>query len=107
MAPEQSPQLNVEERTCQRVYVGRAETLCRAKTHMSGHCSEQAAGAERGEKQIVTPRSLHKEDESPYNLALKIRVAEFREFLQPGGLEAWNSKLSRFVSRRFQKVIGS
>lgn len=57
------------------------------------NCRQEGAwSAVEGGKQTITPGSLHGEDESPEHLAIKVRGAEFHDFLQPAGLKVWNSK---------------
>lgn len=51
-----------------------------------------SVGAEKEEKQTLTPGSSPKEAKSPLHLALKTRGAKFCEFLQLAGLKAWNLK---------------
>lgn len=46
----------------------------------------------KGKEQTFALGSPHGKDKYPWHLALKVRGAEFREFLQPKGLKAWNFK---------------
>lgn len=71
-----------EEATLKRA--GSAEMQWGAKSCRT----EGAADSEKGKKQTVTLGSLHREDESPQHLALKVREAKYHEFLHPGKLKA-------------------
>ena len=72
---------------------------------MAVHGGKGAYGVEKGGKQTFIPGAHEKEDECQYYLLLKMRGAEFREFLKlvglknkrekerkPVGLKAWNFK---------------
>ena len=63
-----------------------------AKPCESGHWRPEV-WAWRGERNgTITSGSLHREDESLYNLPLKNRRAKFHEFLQPAGHKTRNVK---------------
>lgn len=49
-------------------------------------------GKRRGTDSTLTLSSLHKEEESPYHLALKTRGAKFCEFLQEVEFNMWELK---------------
>ena len=51
------------------------------------HGGKGAYGVKKGGKQTFIPGAHEKEDESQYYLLLKMRGAEFHEFLKPVGLK--------------------